>query len=403
MPEAIISHQECEDLVKKVFGKLNDCIMSFKLNLIGEVPLGFLGNHYELAIEIKNKLINEVHQLSFFVKTKPTVATHIEYVDDIGVFPKETELFENLLPKLQNVTSFLKSQWSPKCYITKKDVLVFENLAKQNYQMATDRLVDLEHCKIIVKTLAEFHAASVILEKKENIAINKVYPNVIKEATYILEEGYTRNKWLLSGINALTFICKMSKREKEAHLLSSKIKGAVAKVKPSVDSQNVLCHGDLWLNNFMFKYNDNKVEGCVLVDFQLVRYAAAALDVMCCLHLVTSKNIRDSNLQQLLKIYYDRFVTVLENSEVNIENIPSEKEFLLECDKYKSTALAEACLYGLCIWLPKSFVGKILNNSIMCKEFTLGDKTSFIAEAFKDNDVFYKNHLTSLLDEFLDL
>lgn len=42
---------------------------------------------------------------------------------------------------------------------------------------------------------------------------------------------------------------------------------------PSKKHRNVLCHGDLWSHNLLFKYdaNRNPVD-CCLIDFQLARY-----------------------------------------------------------------------------------------------------------------------------------
>ena len=53
------------------------------------------------------------------------------------------------------------------------------------------------------------------------------------------------------------------------------------------------CHGDFWSNNIMFKYDeDGKVNGTILVDFQLINYGHPAYDVLYLLYLSTDSQFR---------------------------------------------------------------------------------------------------------------
>lgn len=43
----------------------------------------------------------------------------------------------------------------------------------------------------------------------------------------------------------------------------------------------VLCHGDLWINNLMFKYDAaNRCSGVRLVDLQTMRYSSPVVDIL---------------------------------------------------------------------------------------------------------------------------
>ncbi|XP_077292153.1 uncharacterized protein LOC143915394 [Arctopsyche grandis] len=401
----LISEKECQILVEIVLGLPKKCLLTYNLTRMGDSPLGFLGDHFQLIINLNQDCEgNKQRVLSFFVKTTPSIKTHSDYVENIGAFQKEINLFQELMPQLQKTTSFLECQWSPKCYLVKENALVFENLSNSNYRMADGRgLLDLKHCIAVTKTLADFHAASILWEHEKKASINENYPHLVKEVAYVLEEGHVRNMWLKSGTDALVYLCSKIKRENKASAIPSKIRKAVANVGAIHKSCNVLSHGDLWANNLMFQYNNNnEVVHCVLVDFQLIRYAPCALDLMCCLHLIASQTLRDQHLIHLINIYFDHLSNLIRSRGFNPEEIIPKSTFIQDCDRYKQTALAEACLFGLTIWLPSSLTGKILSSPTQCQQLVTGDKSSIIEKAFCEDD-FFRNQISSVLHEFLDI
>lgn len=72
----------------------------------------------------------------------------------------------------------------------------------------------------------------------------------------------------------------------------------------------VWCHGDLWLNNILFKFDDNdKPIECCFVDFQLGRVCSPVLD----LHYFAASSIKHDvwleNETRILKEYYESFTS----------------------------------------------------------------------------------------------
>lgn len=74
---------------------------------------------------------------------------------------------------------------------------------------------------------------------------------------------------------------------------------------------NVLCHGDLWINNLLFKYDCHHskmpVTGVKLIDLQTVRYSSPIIDILHFFYSSTRRNLRDTYLDQLLADYLVAF------------------------------------------------------------------------------------------------
>lgn len=55
----------------------------------------------------------------------------------------------------------------------------------------------------------------------------------------------------------------------------------IESAKASPNGFNVLCHGDLWTNNFMYSHdNKNTIEELLLVDFQICQWTSPAIDLL---------------------------------------------------------------------------------------------------------------------------
>ncbi|XP_066995253.2 uncharacterized protein [Anabrus simplex] len=74
----------------------------------------------------------------------------------------------------------------------------------------------------------------------------------------------------------------------------------------------VLCHGDCWTNNVLFRYSETGdiLEVC-LIDFQLARYGSPALDLANLLYICTTGELRSSYMQKFLESYRSTLVETL--------------------------------------------------------------------------------------------
>ena len=148
--------------------------------------------------------------------------------------------------------------------------IVLDDLKEQGFRMV-DRTVglDMQHCLLVMKAIAQSHAASAVLHLKDPQIFKPFSESVYCERQRkILEVVYQSNlKSLAKEVEKWPFFndrfaCKL-------HRVADKAVDFLFKLLERDDDDfNVFVHGDLWVNNMMFRYCDDTDE---VVD---VRYVA---------------------------------------------------------------------------------------------------------------------------------
>lgn len=121
-------------------------------------------------------------------------------------------------------------------------------------------------------------------------------------------------------------------------------------VRESNGNWMVICHGDLWINNLMFRYNnDNEVDSVKFVDLQTLRYTSPVIDILHFLYTSTELPVREQYMEQLLDDYVDSLHATLCRfipNKNDVETIESLQTTIRQEMNARS-------LYGLgiCMWL----------------------------------------------------
>lgn len=99
---------------------------------------------------------------------------------------------------------------------------------------------------------------------------------------------------------------------------------------PEQNLFNVLNHGDLWVNNIMFKYeNDGKTpKEVIFVDYQISSIASPGLDINYFLNTSPNMEVRQNNVDELMVLYYKEFSETLKSFKYS--KVPSFEEVLRE-------------------------------------------------------------------------
>ncbi|XP_067004051.1 uncharacterized protein [Anabrus simplex] len=412
----VLSEQEWLCAVQKRL-RTNDCkILKVTVSQLGGDVGGFLGDHLRVRLSVMTHLSSspETQEVAFFVKRIPLDhQSQGELVQSSQGFPKETGLFSTLFslyPESEN-------PWAPQCYFVRPDALVLDDLIYEKFRLAgRKKCLDYAHCVLLLRALAVFHAGSIIIEenqaKKTNkpCRLNELYPDLLFENFFVDDNSFKTNMWFHSAVESLASSVILLEKYKrninvnEVNIQTFKkfIYQLYEIVKPSNKYRNVVSHGDLWTNNMLFKYDedDETPVQVRMVDFQLVRYAPPAIDVMTFLHINTPQEFRIANIEKFLSLYHNCLGEELRRHGYRVEDYLPWPEFRESCDVYNIAG---------CIYAPCYHTFNIMDESVLRErltpekfsEFFFGNRYELV-EYCCETDPDYKERLLTELEELVE-
>lgn len=231
-----ITEQKFESLSQNYFGVLIPIVLTGEVN----------GKELSLYLVVKFAPTDERFRVSG--------ALTLFFATEIFVYSKLLRKYK----ELQNVFPASLRYVTRKCYFFReeycKEVIVMKNLCVEGYKPFTEAMfLDLEHLKLSLKSLAKFHALSFILEKND--------PNFYKEVTEkcvpLNEKTNKRfieilkdrlNKAIQKFEDTLYDALFLHLNEKCVEFVEATAFGV---------KRTSICHGDMWKENIMFKYQVN--------------------------------------------------------------------------------------------------------------------------------------------------
>ena len=138
-----------------------------------------------------------------------------------------------------------------------QQAIVMQDLKAQGFKMADrTRGLDLKHGLLVMKQMGRYHAASAVLQEKkpENFQcfLEGLYGNKeFETSAYFFRDGVTN----LAQEVAKWPHYKERFSEKLLNVADNAYTKFLDSLKRHEEEFNVLCHGDLWLNNMLFRYS----------------------------------------------------------------------------------------------------------------------------------------------------
>lgn len=157
--------------------------------------------------------------------------------------------------------------------------------------------------------------------------------------------------------------------------------------KPSTkpDAFNVLCHGDPWINNFLFSYDtEKKPNDVIFIDFQMSFWGTPAYDIYYFFVSSTQHHIKDNEFDNLIKFYHENLVENLKKMKY-AKKIPTLREFHIHLME-KGSIAAILSFYILAIALLPTREDACIDN-LMDKS----DKSSELKRSMFNSPTYIKN------------
>lgn len=392
---------DCEQVIKANFPFNSPPVAAFKIKPYSNEVNGFLGEHLTVHINVRQN--GKIVTKSYFAKQFPFQhALQSEYLLENHGFRREAAIFSVLLPNYAKYVPNYSVNFVPHFFYNKSnELLVFEDLRATGYKIANKpslNLLDLEHIQLTLKALAEFHAGSLLYEHYKGLELGRPFSIEEEMKEFLIEPLITENYTMardfcyasLKGLTALVDLIPNLKLEPEEfkRKLDELLKRSFEIMKERKKFKSVVCHGDMWAKNVLYKYDNNVPLHCKLVDFQLIRYFPPAHDVLLFLYITTSAEMRQHHFHWLLKYYHNCLGAVVRKSGVDIEHLLSYEEFKLSVAFIlPEIKLQHAIQLSVQAGSPR-FLKDLLQKDEDFKKFIFADRAPFAVELFKNDDRF---------------
>ncbi|KAG7164307.1 putative Ecdysteroid kinase-containing protein 7, partial [Homarus americanus] len=304
-PDAQLSSWTVEDFTKQ--GDNYACVVSSV-----RVKFSCQGHNSEVVYVVK---LNPCRPMAFWVDVTELF------------FLKESKFYTTLVPELNSAltTNGQERLRVPRCFHcvmeSGREVIYLEDLRPLGFKMFDRRKgLDVPHAVLILQELGRLHASSLVLQAKSP------GEDIIQRHNYLLKEWTTLTDSTVHLFEeclrtARDMLLKFKGYERAIIWIESLKPKIIEILKEQLGSSkyNVVCHGDCWNNNVLFRYNEEGVPvEVMLLDLQVVRWASPATDLNYLLYTSLTGEVRKPNLDSFLASYNSSFTKVMEAAHLDM-------------------------------------------------------------------------------------
>ena len=326
-----------KDVIRAQYGTKDYEVTDLKLSYAVGKGENYVSTMFRAVLDlIVNGKAQEFHTI---VKAFPESNLELpkEMIEMLNPFPKETKSYKHFIPEFQKLfkEKGVDVEFAPKCHKSVNeptDIIVMDDLKAQGYKVCNRKVgLDLDHAKVLLKKLSQFHAASAAYVTKYGQFEEPYREGVFKESSRAIFEsfkGVTRTFYKIA--RTWPFGAKYIDVMEKANHIDTFMDIILETTKVDENAFNVLNHGDMWVNNFMFCYDEEeKIKDVRIIDYQISFYGSPVLDLHKFFISSLKQDIRIKEISNLLRFYYDNLVENLEILEYD-KPIPTMKELHLD-------------------------------------------------------------------------
>lgn len=214
---------------------------------------------------------------------------------------------------------------------------MFEDLGQHGYVMASrEQGLNEEHCRLVMERLAEFHASSMVLAMLDTKIFDAYSDGMLSPQGLAKDDGLLMRFFSGNGQQLHKLISSWPGYERIADKIGKYMKDQrkhlVAAQAPLEKEIKVLNHGDLWVNNILFKYDETpqkQLQDAIFIDFQLTVWGSPGIDLNYFFYTSLNLDVLKHKRPQLLKVYHNRLADTLLNLDMGVP-VPSYDQLLAE-------------------------------------------------------------------------
>lgn len=376
------SLDNCQTILTRILDTSNFTVKSCEFCPLDERK-GFLGEHAFLKILYQDEN-GESKLAKLFAKGVPKESCNT-FIIESGLFLKEAMFYQELIPKMLENGVKTINDCIPACYfVSENEYLIFEDLMQKGYRTENHfKSLSLDCVKAGLNALAKLHSSGIIFEEKirtrtgNGCQLNGLYPKMFKESFFPeTESGFKWTDAMKLTVAAEIELALEEDCSIDAENLTRISCGFIDKIReliqPSEIYRNTICHGDLWVANFMYKYENSTPISCRIIDFQTFRYAPPAQDFMTYMYLVADKTVRGKNMEDMMEYYYEKMCDIFEEYGLRPDKLLSYEEFENSCKYYRILPAIMAINHNVLVYIPPKllktlFRGEMEIGNIMCE------------------------------------
>ena len=291
----------------------------------------------EVTVRAKDASKESVETYELIIKSQPLSEDARKFLQPNHTFEKEVQMYSTVFVDMAN---FVKKRGVipinyheseivdiPKCFYTKwsadsqvkDDMIIMENLIPKGFVFIENGDLEINklHVNLAIREIAKFHAISFCMKEGNVQMLIEKYGLLAKDSLYRKDTYEFTNRTLTPIMASLAELIRSEplysdnyewfvELAKNFHWIQTRM------VEPT-DKFGVICHGDLWWSNILFRYEpelntEEEEPNCLkprevkFIDFQSARISSLVTDILAFTFTSLSSTLRREHLYQLLEV-----------------------------------------------------------------------------------------------------